>query len=281
MREFEGRVAVVTGAASGIGRGLARRFAEEGMRVVLADVERDALEAAASGLRETGADVLAVETDVASAKSVEALAERAYEAFGAVHVLCNNAGVGGGRGPVEEATLADWAWILGVNLEGVIHGVRAFVPRMLDGGEEGHVVNTSSFAGLAATPFNAVYGVSKAGVVALTESLYLELERRGAAVSASVLCPGLIRTNILDAARNRPEWLRNPGEPPPEGAARARMRAMMEEGGTPPAAVAAQVVEAIRERRFWIMTHDDLDPWVRQRADGILARANPSARLGG
>ncbi len=280
MQDLEGRVAVVTGAGSGIGRGLARRFAGEGMRVVLADVERDALEAASGELRDTGAELLAVETDVSIAASVEALADRAYEAFGAVHVLCNNAGVGGGRGPTQDTTIADWQWILGVNLWGVIHGVRSFVPRMLDSGEEGHVVNTSSFAGLAATPFNTVYGTSKAGVVALTESLHLELELRGAPVRASVLCPGLIRTNILDAERNRPEALRS-AEQATEGSGRARLRDAMESSGMLPAEVAEWVVGAIREQRFWVLTHDDIDPWVRQRAESVLTRSNPSARLGG
>ncbi len=277
MQQFEGRAAVVTGGASGIGRALAQRFAAAGMRIVLADVERDALEATAGELRGSGADVLAVETDVSSAESVEALAEQAYEAHGAVHVLCNNAGVGGANVASYRATLADWDWTLGVNLRGVIHGVRSFVPRMLDGGEEGHVVNTASIAGLTALPGNAPYGVSKAGVVALTESLQLELELRDAPVRASVLCPGLVRTNITESERNRPEALRNPG-PPRADRAQDRVRDEMARTGIAPGEVAAQVFEAIREQRFWILTHDDFDQWVRRRADGILARTNPSAR---
>ena len=277
MQEFEGRVAVVTGGASGIGRAMAQRFAEAGMRVVLADVERDALEATAAALRDGGAGVLAVATDVSNAESVDALADSAYEAFGAVHVLCNNAGVGGANRAAYRASLADWEWTLGVNLWGVIHGVRAFVPRMLEGGEEGHVVNTASVAGLTPLPGNAPYGVSKAGVVALTESLQLELEQRGAAVRASVLCPGIVRTNILDSYRNRPEALRNPG-PPRTDPAQERLRDEFARNAIAPAEVAARVFEAIGEQRFWILTHDDIDPWVRQRAEGILARTNPRAR---
>ena len=279
MEEFAGRVAVVTGAASGIGKALAGRFAAAGMRLVLADIEEAALAAAERELREAGAEAVAVPTDVAHAESVDALAERAYAAFGAVHVLCNNAGVGGANAAAYRATLADWQWTLGVNLWGVIHGVRAFLPRMLDGGEEGHVVNTASVAGLTALPGNAPYGVSKAGVVALTEALQLELEQRGAPLRASVLCPGLVRTNILDSARNRPEALRNP----PRGRAdpaRAGLREAMEREAIPPAEVAEHVFGAIRERRFWILTHDATDHWVRRRMDGILARGNPAARPG-
>ena len=277
MQEFEGRVAVVTGGASGIGRAMAQRFAEAGMRIVLADIERDALEATAAAMRDGGAELLAVETDVSSADSVEALADRAYEAFGVVHVVCNNAGVGGANVAAYRASLMDWEWTLGVNLWGVIHGVRAFVPRMLDGGEEGHVVNTASVAGLTPLPGNAPYGVSKAGVVALTESLQLELEQRDAALRASVLCPGLVRTNIFDSSRNRPEALRNPG-PARTDRALARIRDEMERTAIAPDEVAARVFEAIGEQRFWILTHDNIDPWVRQRAEGILTRTNPRAR---
>ncbi|MYE46199.1 MAG: SDR family NAD(P)-dependent oxidoreductase [Chloroflexi bacterium] len=276
MQQFEGRVAVVTGGASGIGRALATRFAAEGMNVVLADVERDALEATAAELRDGGAEVLAVETDVSSAESVEALADRAYEAFGAVHVVCNNAGVGGANVAAYRATLADWEWTLGVNLWGVIHGVRAFVPRMLDGGEEGHVVNTASIAGLTPLAGNAPYGVSKAGVVALSEALYLELERRGAPVRASVLCPGIVNTNILDSGRNRPEALRNPVPERPDPA-QERLRDEFARNAIAPAEVAAKVFEAIRDHRFWILTHD-IDSWIRRRSEGILSRANPQAR---
>ena len=195
-----------------------------------------------------------------------------------MHVLCNNAGVSGANVAAYRATLEDWQWTLGVNLWGVVHGVRAFLPRMLDGGEEGHVVNTASVAGLTALPGNAPYGVSKAGVVALSEALFLELEQRGAPVGASVLCPGPVRTNILTSGRNRPEELRNE-EQHGEGPGHDRMRAAMA-GAMPPSEVAERVFEAIREGRFWILTDDDIDPRVRQRTDGILARRNPSARPG-
>ncbi len=173
MRDFAGKVAVVTGAASGIGFGLASRFAEEGMRVVLADVEEPALEAAVTRLRERDFDVVGVLTDVSDADSVQALADKTLAHFGKVHVVCNNAGVGGGFGKIWEASLKDWQWALNVNLWGVIHGVRTFVPIMLEQGEDGHVVNTASIAGLV--PGTRVYSVTKHAVVALSEALYHNL----------------------------------------------------------------------------------------------------------
>ena len=278
MQDFEGRVAVVTGAASGIGRALAGRFATAGMRVVLADIEEAALQQAAAELLDGGAEVLAVPTDVSRAESVEALAQRTLDAFGGVHVVCNNAGVGGANTASYRTTLADWEWTLGVNLWGVIHGVRTFLPIMLERGEEGHVVNTASTAGLVPLAGNAVYGVSKYGVVALSEALYLELEQRGGDVHCSLLCPGLTRTNILHSERNRPEALRN-DRPHRDDAARGRLREAMESTAMPAAEVAERVFQAIRDERFYILTHDDIDPWIRQRMESILARRNPQPRL--
>ena len=210
MKEFKGKVAVVTGAASGIGRGLADRFAAEGMHVIIADVEQAALDAAETDMRSAGADVLAVRTDVSDAASVEALATAAVERFGGVHVLCNNAGVGGG--PTSwETSLEDWQWVLGVNLWGVINGIRSFVPLMLKQGEEAHIVNTASVAGLIAGAGNASYTASKFGVVGLSEVLHHELlAASGGKVKVSVLCPALTNTRIIEAGRN------HPGGPAPE-----------------------------------------------------------------
>ncbi|MGH9047768.1 MAG: SDR family NAD(P)-dependent oxidoreductase, partial [Acidimicrobiales bacterium] len=204
MEDLSGRVAVVTGGASGIGYALAERFAGEGMGVVIADVEEAALKGAGAMLRATGADVLEVETDVRDAGQVESLAERAVAHFGAVHVVCNNAGVAGGAagGALWDIALEDWEWTLGVNLRGVINGVRAFVPRLVAQGE-GHVVNTASMAGLIAGGGGA-YGVSKAGVVSLSESLYFGLQQADAGVGVSVLCPGWVNTHLADSERNRP-----------------------------------------------------------------------------
>src|SRR5437870_3195787 len=207
MRDFAGKVAVVTGGASGIGLGLATRFAQEGMKVVLADVEAPALEAAVSGLREQEFEVLGVPTDVSSSEAVEELARRTLEAYGKVHIVCNNAGVSTGFGRIWEASLKDWQWALSVNLWGVIHGVHTFVPLMLAQDEEGHVVNTASVAGLL--PSNRVYSVTKHAVVALSEALYHSLRQMDAKVHASVLCPGLIETRIMYSYRNRPPELQN------------------------------------------------------------------------
>src|SRR5690242_17165407 len=242
MQSFRDKVAVVTGGASGIGFAMAERFAKEGMKIVLADVEPAALESARATLAASGADVLAVPTDVARGEAVAALAERTLARFGAVHVVCNNAGVSVG-GPMWEHTLDDWRWVLGVNLWGVIHGVRTFVPIMLRQNEPAHVVNTASLAGLSSNPFLGVYNVTKHGVVTLSETLAQELAIVGAPIAVSVLCPGFVRTKIIDSGRNRPADLADGSDRlRPEGMEQ-QIRAAIE-AGMSPADVAALVVAA-------------------------------------
>jgi NAD(P)-dependent dehydrogenase (short-subunit alcohol dehydrogenase family) len=275
MKELRDKVAVVTGAASGIGRALAAAFAAEGMRVVLADVERDALDAAAHEIAATGARTIAVPTDVASGAAVEALAAAAERAFGSVHVVCNNAGVSV-AGLSWTHTVADWEWVLGVNLWGVIHGVRAFVPRLLASGAEGHVVNTASMAGLLSGPGMAVYDVSKHGVVTLSETLFHELGMLGAPIGVSVLCPGFVNTNILDSARNRPAALADTAPPVPGREEMQRMARAMLAAGLAPERVAALVVEAVRANRFWVLPHPEWKAFVRQRMEDVLEERPPS-----
>ena len=208
MKEFKGKVAVITGAASGIGRAVAERCVGEGMKIVLADIDEANLAKAETELKTPGGTVLAVRTDVSKRSDVERLARRALDAFGQVHLLFNNAGVGAGGAPWE-ATWNDWEWVIGVNLWGVIYGVKVFTPLMLAQNTECHIINTSSAAGLTVGGATAPYAVTKHAVVALSESLYLTLQRRNSLVKVSVLCPGLVRTNIVDAERNRPAELRN------------------------------------------------------------------------
>jgi NAD(P)-dependent dehydrogenase (short-subunit alcohol dehydrogenase family) len=277
MKDLRGKVAVVTGAASGIGRGLARRFAAEGMSVVLADVEAGALAQAEAELRREGARTLAVPTDVAREAAVERLAQATIDAFGAVHVLCNNAGVVA-PGLCWETAASDWEWVLGVNLWGVIHGVRAFVPRMLAQDSEGHVVNTASMAGLVSSPYNAIYNVTKFGVVTLSESLHHDLTITGAKIRVSVLCPGWVNTHIFEAERNRPAELA-PGPrraPTPAEEAMEQVGRQLLASGLPPDRVAGLVVEAIRSERFYVLTHPEWKGMIRTRMEDILDDRTPA-----
>ncbi len=275
MQEFSGKVAVVTGGASGIGFGIAARAAREGMRVVLADIEADALERAAAELRATGADVLTVPTDVARAESVAALAERAVAAYGGVHLLVNNAGVVSG-GPLWERTLADWEWVMGVNLWGVVHGIRSFVPLMLAQENGGYIVNTASAAGLVTAPSLGIYTVTKHAVVAISETLSAQLAQQRGTVKVSVLCPMWVNTRLVDSERNRPVTFQNPAiEADPTPAEVEAIRPMIESGKSPDE-IADAVFAAIRDERFYILPHPEVAPLVRRRMEGILSAFEPS-----
>ena len=277
MRELSGRVAVVTGAASGIGRALAARLGAEGMRLVLADVEPASLGDAQRELARAGVEALAVRTDVTSQDSVLALAERTYDAFGAAHVVCNNAGVFAG-GLSWEAPLSDFEWVFGVNTWGVLHGIRAFVPRMLAGGEPGHIVNTASMAGLTYGPTSSAYFMSKHATLALSESLYLELKNKGARIGVSAICPELVATKIGDSERNRPLHLKRGDEPAsPERDLVERAIKSAIPTGIAPDAIAARALEAIREERFYVLAPAG-DPWRRMceaRLELIRSASNP------
>jgi len=277
VQELNGKVAVVTGGASGIGLSLARQFLAAGMSVMIGDVEAAALERAVADLKAEGGEVEGTVTDVTDPAQMDALADAVVARFGAVHVVCLNAGVGGG-GLSWEMPLSTWEWVLGVNMWGVIHGIRAFVPRLVAQGE-GYVVNTASVAGLVAAPFMSAYNASKSAVVAISETLYHELAMTAPGVHVSVLCPGWVKTNIADAARNRPAHLQTDNAA--DGATGDILRGFLE-NGMDPDDVAAQVLDAIRNEKFWILTHDDEeDFWVsgvNRRLRSIESRENP--RLG-
>jgi NAD(P)-dependent dehydrogenase (short-subunit alcohol dehydrogenase family) len=281
MKDFRGKVAVITGGASGLGRAMAERFAREGMKLVLADVEPGTLASAAAEMKAGGATVIGVPTDVSKAAEVEALAQKTLDAYGAVHLVANNAGVSP-LGKVWENSVADWEWILGVNLWGVIHGVRVFTPIMLAQGGEGHIVNTASVAGLISPPGSGMYNVTKHAVVTLTETLYHDLKRRNSGLGCSVLCPAYVPTGIVDSERNRPQQLQNPRrEKTAEELAReAGLRKAVSSGRQSAADVAQKVYEAVRDERFYILTHPKIKPSIQWRMEDILGERNPTDPMG-
>lgn len=255
MEQLAGKVAVVTGGASGIGRAMAGRFGAEGMRLVLADVEEAALVKAVGELKDAGIAAIGVLTDVSDASAVEHLAERTLAEFGAVHVVCNNAGVSAG-GRATDVRLDSWHWVLGVNLWGVIHGVRTFLPLLLDQ-DEGHIVNTASSAGLGGTGVMGPYGTSKFAVLGLSESLFHELSALGTQVGVSVLCPGFVKTQIADAERNRPSYVEALPETSELNDARRAGRDWVATG-VEPSEIADAVTAALYSKRFFIPTHEKL-----------------------
>ena len=276
MEELEGKVAVITGAASGIGRAVALRAAAEGMKVVLADIEEGPLKEAESEVGSRGAETLTVAVDVSDGDSVRELRDRTLDAFGAVHLVHNNAGVGGG-GLIWEVPEQDWRWILGVNLWGVVHGVATFVPLFIEQGE-GHVVNTASIAGLTTAPFLGPYNATKQAVVAISETLFKDLQSAGVSgVGVSVLCPGFVRTRIGDSARNRPAWAPEPEAVDAEGAESIRTIINdMIAGGISPETVAEKVLDAVRTDTFYIRTHPELDAAIATRFTEILETRPPT-----
>lgn len=282
MDQFEGKVAVVTGAASGLGLEFARRFAAEGMKVVMADVEEPALDAAVAEIADTGAEAIGVVTDVSDAEAMDRLGAASVDAFGTVHVVCNNAGVSGSSAPVAELTTADWAWVLGVNLWGVIHGHRVFQP-ILMAQDEGHIVNTASMAGH--TSFNGVapYHVTKHGVVTLSEVVYNELAAAGSEVGISCLCPGWVKTKIAESDRNKPEAALRPliSEQDDTEVDAEAMRKMVRDFFSmqqPPDEVAGLVFDAIRTRQFYVFTGDRWEGAIAERHADIATGRNPRPR---
>ena len=266
---------MVTGAASGIGRAMAARFAAEGMRVVAADVEEPPLHDTVQAIRADGGEAVAVACDVSSWPSVAALRDTAVSTYGPADVVCNNAGVGAGSVSVAETSLLTWEWCLSVNLWGVIHGCRAFLPAMIERGS-GHVVNTASVLGLIASAGTVAYTVSKHAVVALSEVLHAEMASAGTGVGVTCLCPGFVDTNILDSERNRPERFQDPG-PARHGwddETRAAIRELFSQTMAP-AEVAAQTVEAVRSERFYLLTDADFDDDIAERHLRIRTRQDP------
>jgi len=283
MQDLANRVAVITGAASGIGKGIAQQLAKEGMKLVLADIEEGPLAEVEKQLQVAGAHTLAVVTDVSKRDSVFALADRVFAAFGTVHILCNNAGVSGGLGHVWEIPQQDWDWIMAVNFSGVLYGIQAFVPRMIENNEEGIIINTTSVVGLT-TGTTSVYGITKHAISRLTEGLHYDLQAAGSKLKAALLVPGATATNILYADRNRPETLKIPRDEKALATLTERRRSRHEriqQLGMKPEEVGAVVVQAIKDGRFYILADPERTKrFVRLRMEGILNETGPSPEAG-
>jgi short-subunit dehydrogenase len=280
MTDLQGGVAVVTGAASGIGRALVDRFAEEGMRVVLADVEEGPLEAAADALRAKGVEALAVRTDVTKADQLRALAAATNEAFGRVDLVCANAGVSSSEGRIWETTERELDWLVGVNLFGVVHTIRAFVPGMIASGSPGHVVVTASNAAFHSGPMLSIYAATKSGVVRIAEGLHYELRQIDSKINVSILVPGTVRTGIVDAERNSPDDLNAEFDSATLEAREARRAGWRQQfydnpRTIGPEAVAAQTWEAIRNNHFYIFTHPEIKRNIQKRTDELIEERTP------
>ena len=278
MKYFKDKVAVITGGANGIGRAIAERCVHEGMKVVLADIEERPLIKTVEEIKTTGAYVIGVLTDVSKQTDVDALAQKALDAFGEVNLLFNNAGVSGWVTATWKSMIEHWEWIMSVNLWGVIHGIRAFVPIMLEQNSEGHVVNTASSGALIHGRFG-IYGVSKHAVLGLSETLYHELAQVGTKVHISVFCPGFVNTTIMDSDRNRPIHLRkNPDAKSERSEHIIRQKGIRRavETGISPSQAAKIVFNGIREKKFYILTHPEIKPLIKKRMEDILNEHNPS-----
>ena len=278
MKDIKEKVAVVTGGASGIGFGMARAFAGAGAKLVLADIETEPLERATKSLRDEGAEAVGIQCDVADPASVDALRDETLSTYGAVHVLCNNAGVGGGTpAPIWDQPPEEWRWVMGVNVQGVIHGIQRFVPAILEQKDGGHVVNTASIAGLIEG--GGIYGVTKHAVVALSEAMYRDAKTRGLPLGVSVLCPGWVNTRIMESERNRPETPRETSEADnPLAQMMLELATKQVKSGMDPAEVGRIVLESILADRFYILTH----AWqgmIRNRMEHILEGENPDSML--
>ena len=278
MNDLVGKTAVVTGGASGIGRAMVDRFTAEGMNVVVADIDRAAVEATAAELVDAGHPAIGIRTDVSRLDDIRALAEATVDSFRAVHVVCNNAGVViGGR--VEDLTDDEWRWVIDVDLWGAINGMRVFLP-LIEAQGDGHLVSTASTSGLVAPPFIAPYSVAKAGVIALMEAVRRELDARQSPVGASVLVPGPVDTPLLSSRHNHPEALTQRSDTPEGRAFSSKSASYLASAGKDPAAVAALVVAAIRANRFWILTHPEWTDVLRRRVDAIMTTGMLTDRPG-